>query len=83
MGEQGRAPTAGEEADVEERLVLDVGGLVAEHGVGPPHPHASLLQPAHQPVQRAVTHKWVGAQVTVKREREREREGEGERGRKS
>lgn len=55
--------TAGEQADVEQGVVAELGRVVAEHGVRASHSHPFLLEPADQPEQLAVALEGVTAQV--------------------
>lgn len=45
--------------------MAELGGLVAQHGLGPPHLHASVPQPADQAGQLAVALEGVVAQVAA------------------
>lgn len=63
---RGPVNTTGEQADVEQRLVAELGGLVAQHGLGTPHLHTSVPQPADQAGQFAVALEGVVAQVTAR-----------------
>lgn len=54
--------------------MAELSGLVTQHGLGSPHLHASLPQPADQAGQLAVALEGVVAQVAAG-------EGGGERGR--
>lgn len=56
--------TTGEQADVEQGLVAELGRVIAEHGVWASNSHSFLLEPDDQPVQLTVTLKVVTAQVT-------------------
>lgn len=55
--------TAGEQADVEQGLVAELGRVVAEHGTRALNSHPFFLEPAHQPEQLTVTLEGVTAQV--------------------
>lgn len=65
----GPVSTTGEQADVKQRLVAELGRLVAQHSLGTPHLHASVPQPADQAGQLAVALEGVVAQVTAWRGR--------------
>lgn len=59
-----RVRTAGEQADIEHRLVAQLRGVVAEHGFGTAQPHAFVPEPAEQPKQFTMTLEGVPAEVT-------------------
>lgn len=59
-----RLRTAGEQADVEQRLVAELRGVVAERGFGTPKSHAFVPEPADQPEQFTMTLEGVTAEVT-------------------
>lgn len=44
--------------------MAELRGVVAEHGLGTPEPHAFVPEPADQPVELTVTLEGVTAQVT-------------------
>lgn len=59
--------TTGKQADVQQRLVAELGGLVAQHGLRTAHLHTPVPQPADQPGQLAVALEGVVAQVAARR----------------
>lgn len=59
--------TAGEQAGVEQRLVAELRGVVAEHGFGTPKSHTFVPEPADQPKQFTMTLEGVPAEVTAQK----------------
>lgn len=60
---RGLCSTTREQADVEQRLVAELGGLVAQHGLRAADLHPFLPQPPDEPGQLTVTLEGVVAQV--------------------
>lgn len=60
---RGLCSTTGKQADVEQRLVAELGGLVAQHGLRAADLHPFLPQPPDEPGQLTVTLEGVVAQV--------------------
>lgn len=58
-----RVRTAGEQADIEQRLVAELRRVAAQHGFRTPKPHAFVPEPADQPEEFTMTLQGVTAEV--------------------